>query len=248
LGPAAGFNLFSLGAINAANSSSGGRMAGSGPVTLMNYTVGSGLPNSHGTRDDLISGTDLTFTNGQVARGNAVYAGTGTFTNVGFPNGSARRGSVIDFPAARQFLQNASTTWATLATNGTITWQRKQYALTGTSLTLNVFNISGANLAQATRLTITAPTGSTVLVNVDGSSLTLANFGITVRGTSRQKVLYNFAAATSLNAGNLGVAGNILAPRAAVSFSNGQVNGNLIAASFTGTAALNQQPFTGCLP
>jgi choice-of-anchor A domain-containing protein len=83
---------------------------------------------------------------------------------------------------------------------------------------------------------------------VDGSSLTLANFGITVRGTSRQKVLYNFAAATSLNAGNLGVAGSILAPRAATGFTNGQVNGNLIAASFTGTAALNQQPFTGCLP
>ena len=155
---------------------------------------------------------------------------------------------MIDFPAARQYLQNASTTWATLATNGTITWQCNQYTLAGSSNTLNVFNISGANLAQATGLTITAPAGSTVLVNVDGSSLTLANFGITVRGTTQQKVLYNFAAATSLSVSNLGVPGSILAPRAAVSFTNGQVNGNLIAASFSGPAALNQQPFTGCLP
>jgi choice-of-anchor A domain-containing protein len=214
----------------------------------MNYRVGAGLPNSHGTRDDRISGTDLTFNNGQVARGNAVYGGTGRFTNVSFPNGSARQGSVIDFPAARQFLQNASTTWAGLATNGTITWQRKQYTLAGSSNTLNVFNISGANLAQATSLTINAPAGSTVLVNVDGSSLSLANFGITVRGTSQQKVLYNFAAASSLNASNLGVPGSILAPRAAVNFTNGQVNGNLLAASFAGPATLNQQPFTGCLP
>jgi choice-of-anchor A domain-containing protein len=248
LGPAADFNLFSLGAITADTSSTGGRMAGGGPVTLADYSVGASLPNSHGTRDDLISGTDLTFTNGQVARGNAVYGGTGTFTNVGFPNGSPRQGSVLDFPAARQFLETASARWAGLATTGTITWQSNRYALVGSNASLNVFNISGANLAQATSLTITAPAGSTVLVNVDGSSLTLANFGIRIRGTSQQKVLYNFAAVTSLNVTNLGVPGSILAPHAATHFTNGQIDGQLIAASFTGTTTLHHQPFTGCLP
>ena len=183
-------------------------MAGAGPVTLASYSVGAGLSNSHGTRDDLISGGNLTFSNGQVARGNAVYAGSGSFTNVGFPNGSPRQGSVLDFPAARQYLQTASTAWAGLATNGIITWQYNQYTLTGSNPGLNVFNISGANLAQATSLTITAPAGSTVLVNVSGNSVTLANFGITVKGTSREKVLYNFAAATSLHLTNIGVPGS----------------------------------------
>jgi choice-of-anchor A domain-containing protein len=223
-------------------------VGGGGPVTLTSYSVGASLPNSHGTRDDLISGTDLTFTNGQVARGNAVYGGAGRFTNVGFPNGSPRQGNVIDFPAARQFLEAASARWAALATNGTITWQSNQYTLVGSNAGLNVFNLSGANLAQATRLTITAPAGSTVLVNVDGGSLALANFAIRIRNTSQQKVLYNFAAATSLTVNNLTVPGSVLAPHAAATFTNGQIDGQLIAASFTGTTALNQQPFTGCLP
>ena len=223
-------------------------MAGGGPITLVSYSVGASLSNSHGTRDDLISGGDLTFSNGQVARGNAVYAGTASFTNVGFPNGSPRQGTVLDFLAARQYLENASTAWAGLATNGTITWQSNQYTLTGSNPNLNVFNISGANLARATRLTINAPAGATVLVNVDGGSLALANLGIRIRGTGQQKVLYNFAAATSLTLSSVGVPGSILAPRTTVGFTSGQINGQLIAASFTGPAALNHQPFTGCLP
>jgi len=223
-------------------------MAGGGPVTLSSYSVGAGLSNSHSTRDDLISGGNLTFTNGSVVNGNAVYVGTGSFTGVSFPHGSARQGSVIDFAAARQFLQNASTAWGNLATNGTITWQYNQYTLTGSNPSLNVFNISGANLAHATSVSISAPAGSTVLVNVDGNSLTLANFGISVNGTSRQKVLYNFKVATTLNISRIGVPGSILAPRAAVSYSNGAINGTLVAASFNGSATLNYQLFTGCLP
>jgi choice-of-anchor A domain-containing protein len=155
---------------------------------------------------------------------------------------------VIDFTGAGQYLRNASTAWAALATNGTIGWQSNQYTLTGSNASLNVFNISGANLAQATRLTINAPARSTVLINVDGTSVSLRNFGIRITGTSREKVLYNFAQATSLTLNGLGVEGSILAPRAALTATNGQINGNVIAASFSGGTAIYDPLFTGCLP
>jgi choice-of-anchor A domain-containing protein len=193
-------------------------------------------------------GANITFTSGQVANGNAVYAGTGTFTNVRFRHGSPRQGSIIDFNAAGQYLRDASTRWATLATNGTIGWQSNQYTLTGSNPGLNVFNISGANLARTTRLTINAPAGSTVLVNVDGSSVSLQNFGITVNGTMREKVLYNFTQATSLSINGLGLDGSLLAPRAALNFAAGQINGNVIVASFSGGGTINVRLFTGCLP
>jgi choice-of-anchor A domain-containing protein len=248
LGPAAAFNLFALGTINANSSSTGGRMAGGGNITLTSYSVGGDLTNSNGSRDDLISGANISFTNGEVANGNAVYAGTGTFTNVRFRHGSARPGNVIDFPAAGQTLRNASSAWAGLATNGTVSWQSNQYTLTGSNPGLNVFNISGANLARATRLTITAPAGSTVLVNVDGTAVSLQNFGIRLNGIGPEKVLYNFAQATGLTISGIGVQGSLLAPRAALSLANSQVNGNLIVASFNGGGTLNNRLFTGCLP
>ncbi len=248
LGAAADFNLFVLGTINATNSATGGRVAGAGNVTLASYSVGADLPNSNGSRDDLVGGANISFANGQVANGNAVYAASGTFTGIGFPHGSKRQGSVINFNAAGLYLRNASTAWAGRATNGTITWQYNQYTLSGTSASLNVFNISGTNLGMATSLTINAPAGSTVLINVSGSAVSLANFGITIQGTSRAKVLYNFAQATSLNLSGIGVQGSILAPLAAINFANGQINGTLIGTSFNGSGAINYHLFSGCLP
>jgi choice-of-anchor A domain-containing protein len=248
LGPAADFNLFALGTINTSSASTGGRMAGGGNITLASYNIGDDLTNSNGSRDDLIGGTNISFNGGQVANGNAVYVGTGTFSNVRFRHGSPRQGSVLDFAAAGQYVRNASTAWAGLATNGTVTWQSNQYTLTGSNPSLNVFNISGANLARATRLTINAPAGATVLVNVDGSSVSLQNFGITVNGTVREKVLYNFAQATSLSISGLGLNGSLLAPRAAHNFVSGQINGNVVVATFSGSGTINNRLFTGCLP
>jgi choice-of-anchor A domain-containing protein len=223
-------------------------VAGGGNITLNSYSIGTALSNSNGTRDDLVGGTNITFSGGTVANGNAVYVGTGSFTNVSFPHGNAHQGSVINFPAAGTYLQGASTFWGTLATNGTVTYQYNQYTLTGTNPNLNVFNISGANLANATNVTITAPAGSTVLINVNGTSDTLHNAGFTVNGTTREKVLLNFPTATSLNISGIAVQASILAPRAAVSFSNGNVNGNLIGATYGGSGTLGNFLFTGCLP
>ena len=87
-----------------------------------------------------------------------------------------------------------------------------------------------------------------MLVNVDGTSDTLHNAGISVNGTTRQKVLFNFPTATSLSISGIAVQGSVLAPRAAVNFSNGTVNGTLIGATFSGSGQLNNYPFTGCLP
>ncbi len=88
--------------------------------------------------------------------------------------------------------------------------------MTGNNANLNVFNISGTNLANARNVTITAPAGSTVLINVAGTSDTLHNAGVLVNGTSRQKVLFNFASATSLSVSSSAVPGSVLAPRAAI--------------------------------
>ena len=55
-----------------------------------------------------------------------------------------------------------------------------------------------SQLASANGLKISAPAGATVLVNVTGIAGQMQSFGMTVSGTDRQHVLFNFAAATTL--------------------------------------------------
>ena len=248
LGVAAPFNMFMLGNVNQSGSDTEGRMAIGGTATLANYDIGLKLTNSNGTRDDLIVGANVSYNSGQVNNGNAVYVGTGSFTSVNFLHGSYRQGSVMDFTAAGNYLRNASTYWSTLAATGTSTFQYGGYTLTGNNAGLNVFTVSGSNLANANQFIINAPAGSTVLINIDGTADRMQNFGFTLNGVNRQGVLFNFYQATTLTLSGIGVEGSVLAPLAAFTFTSGNINGQIIGASLSGQGQTNYYLFTGCLP
>ena len=83
LGIANDFSAFVLDDANLFHSDVQGRVAVGDDATITGYAVGDQLPNSHGTRDDLIVGGDLHFTNGQVYFGNVAYGGTGYFDSFG---------------------------------------------------------------------------------------------------------------------------------------------------------------------
>jgi hypothetical protein len=72
------------------------------------------------------------------------------------------------------------------------------------------------------------PTCSTVLVNTDGTVNDFDNLGINNDSTgitTKRKVLYNFHQATSLSISGISVQGSILAPHAAATFGNGNIEG-----------------------
>jgi choice-of-anchor A domain-containing protein len=120
----------------------------------------------------------------------------------------------------------------------------------GPPASLYVFNVTGAELANAAGhgLSITAPAGSTVVVNVAGAASALASMGITLNGVDRQHVLYNFFEAQNLTINAISVEGTVLAPLATVNFVNGQINGTLIANHLTGSGESHLHLFEGTLP
>ncbi len=249
LGVAGRFNLFALGNVTQSGTDTAGRLAAAGNVTLSNYSVGQSLTATGGDDDVLIAGGALSFTGGTVSHGNVVYGGTVGLTSVSVPNGSARQDAPVDFAGASRALTILSSYWASLAVNGTTTVQPwKQIQLAGNSATLNVFSVHGSDLAVAVGLSIQVPAGSTALVNVDGASDKMQNFGFQLTGVANGQVFLNFYQATSLSISGIGVPGTVMAPRAAISFNNGNVNGTLIGASVAGGGQSNQYLFTGCLP
>jgi choice-of-anchor A domain-containing protein len=239
LGVAGQFNAFIFGDFKGTYSDVQGRLAVGHDATLTGYGIGDRLSNSHGKRDDLIVGDDLKFTNGQVFNGNIVYGHTQTLVGVGIPNGTSRKGNVLNFVAVESDLDAKSAKWANYGSNGTVQNNWGGLVLTGTDPQLNVFNLNASQLQNIWGLRINAPAGSTVLVNVSGTNATLQNFGMNLSGTDASRVLFNFNQAQKVTLSGIGFQGSILAPHAAVCFNNGSLTGDVVAQSFTGNGQLD---------
>jgi len=247
LGTAGGFDLFIAGDATHTNTDAQGRVAIGGNAVLQNYGIAAALPGFVG--DSLVVGGNLTYTNGQVYNGNVAYGGTASLVNVGILHGTVRQdGSVIDFAAEKSQLQTSSAFWASYPANGTTTLQYGQILLSGTDPVLNVFDVPGSAVSSATYFQISAPAGSSVLINIDGMVNRMQYFGFNLIGVSRDHVIFNFFETVDLTLQGIGIQGTVLAPDAAIHFSNGAIDGNLIGCSLDGSGQVHVDRFDGCLP
>jgi choice-of-anchor A domain-containing protein len=178
------------------------------------------------------------------------YTAPGYFTPNTF-NDPPNNGQLATFPFSftdvADYLTDQADFMASLPFNGTTTIAFGGITLNGTDANFNNFYITAADLAAGTGLTINAPAGSTVVLNVDGSPASFDNMGISLNGVTEHKVLYNFYNATNLTIAGIGVRGSLLAPRADVNFS-GNIDGTMIAKNLTGQGESHLFLFNGNLP
>lgn len=251
LGVAGDFNVFVTGNFQSQYSDTEGRLAAGGDVSLTGYGLGDKLTNSNGSRDDLIVGGNLDFSNGQVFYGNVAVAGTANLASFGLPNGTVKTTTGLDFTAAGTDLAARSAAYGAQLANGTVTSNFDSLKLVGTDTNQNVFTLWAGQLAKATGLEIDVPQGSQVLINVRGNVITMQNFAIWLNGATPDNVLFNFYQARELHFSAIGIPASVLAPDADVFFDNGQMSGTLVARSFTGTGQFNFVPPTthdcGCV-
>ncbi|WP_406697627.1 choice-of-anchor A family protein [Singulisphaera sp. Ch08] len=252
LGPAQDYNVFILGDATQTYTDSEGRVAIGGNASYTGYSVASKLPTN--TANALVVGGNLVFSSGTI-NGDLHVGGTSSLTSVNVTGGTYYD-QPIDFAAARTSLTALSSFLATQASNGTVGAGALGLTLTGTSSSLNVFNLTAAQFSSANNngLNILSPVGSTVLINVDGTSPSLANFQMYVNGSSSEtnplinNILFNFSNATTLTDSNVSIYGSVLAPKAALNFGYNHINGTLIGASLDGHVEAHTYPFGGILP
>lgn len=243
----ADFNAFIFGSAHLVNSSMEGRLAVGGSATINSYSVGTAMSDGGGVRDDVIVVGSLVTGNMSLnSGGNVRYAGAHAGRAWVNNGGSAYQGaSPFDFSAIRAELSVTSNTMASLSPTGTATMQWGGITLTGGDASFNVFSVPGEWFGSANNFTIDAPAGSTVLVNISGSSVDISNQGWNLQGVGAGTVLYNFHEASSLSMSGVGVQGSILAPDASVSFSNGKFAGTMVAADLKGGGSFAVAPFSG---
>ncbi len=277
-GVASAFNLVALGTVNAGGNTvlAGnigttadveGRIAAANDITVAT-TVGSTLgADPYGSQADgyaMVAGGGITAANYfQINGGGNVYAPS---NSAGYNWNESPKGSLIstgsspvNFTSLRSTMDALTLELAALTPSGVVgaptpaggnpSW----LVLAGTSQTLNVFTVTAAQFASTNNpLDIEVPTGSTVIINVEGANVTLGA-GIYVNGQQEgdgnnddADILFNFADASTVSIdGQLD--GAVLAPFA-IFTSDSQVGGTIIAAQIGQTGEVHNLEFEGTLP
>ena len=214
-----------------------GKVAVGGNLDMQYFSVGAGLEASD-IHNVLVAGGNLSLQHGGIF-GNTFHGGTLTANGtVTLYRGVMAQGSPINFAAEATALKQLSANLNAQVANGTTRFEAwGGLFLQGSNPALNVFQVD-ANVLSATRfLSINAPAGSLVVVNITGTAATITGFSTQFSGGIDQTgVLFNFASATSIDISNHGVFGTILAPYAHINFSNGSFDGGIYAGSMSGNA------------
>lgn len=250
LGPAQTYNAFLFENFAVSSSSTHGRVAAGGDVTLANYSLADQITDDP-PGASLVVGGNLTFSGGSVHVGDILVAGS-VSVDSSVSNGMAPGAQIVenaelpvDFSASETALTELSERLAGFASNGTVDFSYSGLHLVGDGeADLQIFMLYGNQLRSASSLSIEGiPDNAHILINVSGAASGLTNMGMDSLSAFRNRTLFNFFEATSLQFSGIGIQGSVLAPLAAIDNPMGSLSGTVVAQSWTGPMSLAHEPF-----
>jgi choice-of-anchor A domain-containing protein/uncharacterized repeat protein (TIGR01451 family) len=270
LGAATGWTEFVEGNGTRTSESEGAIAYGGNHPANTSMTVGTRLPSGYAATSPalVVAGTHGSY---NLQKGSAYLSPK---SGVNFNGGSGTgylNSNPIDFATAFGQLRTLSTQWGAAAATGTIsagvTGGNNALVLSGSSASLNVFNLStgdAAALASGRHLGLSVPAGSVTIINVPGATPTIGGQAWLGSGSSWSQandnnikgdyagLVWNFPQASTVTV-SYGSAfpGTILAPSAAVTIASaGHTIGQVVAQSFVSGYETHQNLFPGeaCVP
>lgn len=238
------YNGIIFGAMFSYSSDTEGRLAIGGSARLQNYAVGTALSQDC-TRVDLQIGGAFVGQDGQVTRGKATAYGDISIVNWNTPCGPIDQVPLsIDMVTAQSELTSESVQLNGEAANGASTLSFTTLSLTGTNTFVNYFTVDGSTVASLTGINIDIPQGSWAVINYQGDNIEFRSMAFVLSATTnRQKVLHNFATATTIKVEQVTFEGSILAPHAGLTYNYGEIRGSLACANYFGTGQLHNYPY-----
>jgi choice-of-anchor A domain-containing protein len=211
------------------NNPTGSQPAGFGALTVFGST----------------SGNSINLDNG----GSAYVPSTSRGAHINFNGGgsyltTAPGATIADFEAP---LDNLSTELSQLTATGTVPSPTNNEVIKAVpgSDGIAVIDLTAAELDEIPSYHIDLNGASTLIINVSGSTVDF-NANDESGTTGADNIIWNFYDATSVTLGTQ-IAGTVLAPSATVN-NNNQIDGTLVAKSWTGGGELHDYPFDGTLP
>ena len=255
LGIAGDFNAFICDDFTSRFSDSHGRLAVGGNVTIDSYGVATRLQSQPET-PTLIVGGDLSYGKGKIFVGSGVVGGSIEEVNetvvFGLEEGASVTGNQpvpIDFEAEFNGYRQLSSNLALASQTGTVEYKFGGIFIEGDcSSETQVFNLDGAIVLSSNHFNFTCvPSESTIIFNIDGQTAGFKNIELGQLRNQRERILYNFHQADTIELTHVGIEGSVLAPNAHFDNPRGQINGTIIGKSWDGPMELHDVQFTGSL-
>ena len=248
--PIGDFNAIVFGNARAIGGDTEGRLAVGGNFYAESYSVGT-RSQADSAKNSLIVGGNLEAKwNWQVFNGNTKYGGNLVSSpSTVAPYTISKGNNLLNFSEIESQLKGSSTYLSKLTGTGTQEYKWSTYTLDGKDPFLNVFNVNANDWAIASDRQIFAPAGSTVLINVSGTSGSISS-GLHLNGVNNTNVIYNYYEATTLNVKNIALLGSLLAPNANLTLESGNINGVAAIASLNqiNGGEFHNYQFNGSLP
>lgn len=251
IGVASDWSAFVFSGINLTNGSSGGGLAAGNSLLLSNVQIADLLP-ANNTSVQILSAGSVDLGAG-FANGSIQYATTGS-SSISRPAAAtfSQAPSPFDFAMLKAMYQNYSSALGSLAPNGTAAFAFGTLTLEGSDPMRNVFTIAPGLLGSGTSsVVLRIPTGSTAIINVQGTSVSYENAGFDASfgSTPSSRILWNLPEATSFTSSGVALGGSLLAPRSEVTLANGGLGGQLVADSLSaGSYRFGFEKFDGDIP
>ncbi len=205
----------------------GGKLSGYGALTVYGSTMGNAI---------------------NLNDGGSAYVGGAKDATINFNGGghyiSAPPNGIADFQSA---FTTFSQSLAGLSADSSLpsTGNNEVIKATPGSNGVAVFDITAAELDSIPSYKIVLNGATSVIFNVSGTNI---NFNANAESglTGANDIIWNFYQAKTVSLGTQ-IAGAVLAPLANVTNAN-QIDGTLVANSWTGSGELHDEPYTGCPP
>ena len=213
------------------------RVFGDGDLYSFNVGTDPINPNSYAGKGDLYARS------GNFAK-NVRAASVDADTSVSI--GGSTTESMFDGHISR-YMNKLSTDMGNHNINGSTTvqsWGTVEFS--GSHPMMNTFEVSAADFAASTYMTISVPAGSSAIINVTGTSATFGPVGVTLStGVDATDVVYNFPDAMSLELDGVSVVGQLVAPRADIDIVSGDITGTMTGKDIDGTITQYNASFDG---
>ena len=191
--------------------------------------------------------------NGNVRITGAVTGGGSVGTN-GYLLQTGQPSIPLNINSAFTTLQSRASIWSALTATGTVSVASGIVTLNGlNSAGVVVFNLAaGTHTSTSTIATgiykynfINCANAQSILINVSGTDVKFYG-GLFENYPSPNKIIWNFYQATTLEVGNWGFKGTILAPYSYFNFNSGHLDGNVFVNYINGSnGEVHNRPFMG---
>lgn len=244
LGLPSDLSLYALNDVQNSGFAFHGRVIAGGNITLGSFSIGEKLEEAANSTYSIIALKSLNLGEGSVKYGKVAY-GTTLNTPENYNYGIVQEVNLSADNLNRRLLSLSEQLSKLPATSQPkVTNNGGTLTLNGNESPLHVFHVTTEMLSKLNNTIISAPAGSTVIVNIDGDVASLSG-GLSLEGVDSNHVLYNFYNASSVSTTSIDVFGSILAPKANYELK-GNVFGTVIVRNMAHSGySIQSSPFQG---